>query len=362
MTRTTKVLVVDDSAVMRGLLTRILSQDPHIEVLGTAMHGGAALAWLKNQSVDVVVLDVEMPVMDGIEALRRIQQLPNPPKVVMASSLTIAGAKISLLALSLGAAACIAKPSGVTAGEAVQEIGRELIPLVKNLGNVPATRCKSERSGSASIPAPIFCRHTKLSVPPALLVLGASTGGPNALNRVLKDLGPDFLTPTLIVQHMPPMFTAMMAHHLQNDCQRRVKEAEHLEFVQPGVTYIAPGDFHLEVMRSGCSYQLHLNQRPSEHYCRPSVNPLFRTAAKATGGKLLAVMLTGMGSDGIEGSHEVAEKGGYVIAQDEASSVVWGMPGAVAQAGIANEVLPLDEISSRVFELCSSSESQVVHS
>jgi two-component system, chemotaxis family, protein-glutamate methylesterase/glutaminase len=362
MTRSTKVLVVDDSAVIRGLLTRILSQDPQIEVLGTAMHGGAALAWLKNQTVDVVLLDVEMPVMDGIETLRRIQQLPDPPKVIMASSLTVAGAKISLLALSLGASACIAKPTGVTAADAVQVISRELIPLVKNLGNGTAATKKTESAEAAKRPSPIFCRKSKPAVPPSLLVVGASTGGPNALNRLLQDLGPDFSVPTLIVQHMPPMFTAMMASHLQNDCQRRVKEAEHLEFVQPGVTYVAPGDFHLEVVRSGLTYQLQLNQLPDEHFCRPSVNPLFRTAARATGGKVLAVMLTGMGSDGIEGSRDIADQGGYIIAQDEASSVVWGMPGAVAQAGLANEVLPLPQIGRRVSQLCSSSPAQVIHS
>ena len=349
-----RVSIVDDSAVIRGLLTRALSQDSEIEVVGTAMHGESALSWLRNNSADVVVLDVEMPVMDGLETMRQIQQHHPRIRVIMASSLTVAGAKTTMLALSLGAAACIAKPNTSSTAAAMEVLSRELIPLVKGLVRRP-TLAAPRGEGKPAAPQPgtnPLSKRVYMLQPPSLLVIGASTGGPNALSRVLCDLGPEFDIPTLVVQHMPPMFTAIMANHLQNDTGRTVKEAQHGERLQPGVTYVAPGDFHLEIKALLQDRILELHQGPVEHYCRPSVNPLFRSAARVAGSRLLAVMLTGMGSDGLEGTQEIVQAGGYVLAQDEASSVVWGMPGAIVNGGLANEVLPLQEIGSRILRLC----------
>ncbi len=348
-----KVLIVDDSAVIRGLLTRGLQFDPEIEVVGSVMHGEAALGWLKNDVADVVILDVEMPVMDGLETLQEIRQRYPQLPVVMVSNLTQSGAKITMLALSLGASACIAKPQAISAAAAITTLTHELVPLIKGLVNKPFKSTILQTKAAQAIPPPLL-QPRSVTEPPQLLVIGSSTGGPNALNRVLCDLGANFSTPTLIVQHMPQMFTAIMANHLQHDTGRCVKEAEDGEFLQPGVTYIAPGNFHLQVRRYQQKLQIELNQLPEEHYCRPSVNPLFRTAAQHVQSQILAVILTGMGSDGLEGTREIVNAGGHVIAQDEASSVVWGMPGSIVNAGLAHEVLPLEEIGSRILKLCKS--------
>ncbi len=359
MSKKVRVLVVDDSAVVRGLLTKTLQQDESIEVAGTAMHGEAALTWMNKNQVDVVVLDVEMPVMDGLETLKNIQRDYPNVKVIMASGLTSSGAKITMQALSLGAAECIAKPTAKSASEAMATVAKELIPLVKGLGGLsrePKAAAPAARAARKPLVTNPFNKPRKTGepvVPPKLLIIGSSTGGPNALNKVLCDLGPDFSTPILIVQHMPPMFTEILAKHLQQDTGRTTKEAKHGEFVEPGVTYVAPGGYHMIVRElSGEQMQLELNEQPEEHYCRPSVNPMFRSASKVAGKRILAVMLTGMGSDGLEGTREVVEAGGYVLAQDEQSSVVWGMPGAIAAEDLPHEILPLDQIGSRIKKLC----------
>ncbi len=359
MSKKVRVLVVDDSAIVRGLLSKTLQQDDCIEVAGSAMHGEAALSWMSKNQVDVVVLDVEMPVMDGLETLKNIQRDYPAVKVIMASGLTSSGAKITMQALSLGAAECIAKPTAKSASEAMATVAKELIPLVKGLAGIPRD---SKKIGNNPPPArrPLvtnpFGKARKTPepvVPPKLLVIGSSTGGPNALNKVLCDLGPDFSIPILIVQHMPPMFTEILAKHLQQDTGRTTKEAKHGEFVQAGTTYVAPGGYHMIVRELGDEQmQLELNEEPEEHYCRPSVNPMFRSASKVAGKRILAVMLTGMGSDGLEGTREIVEAGGYVLAQDEQSSVVWGMPGAIAAEDLPHEILPLNQIGSRIKKLC----------
>jgi len=359
MSKKVRVLVVDDSAVVRGLLTKTLQQDKNIEVAGTAMHGEAALSWMKKNQVDVVVLDVEMPVMDGLETLKNIQRDYPKVKVIMASGLTSSGAKITMQALSLGAAECIAKPTAKSASEAMATVAKELIPLVKGLGGLsrdPRAAANNARPASKPLVSNPFNKPRKTGepvVPPKLLIIGSSTGGPNALNKVLCDLGTDFSIPILIVQHMPPMFTEILAKHLQQDTGRTTKEGQHGEFIEPGTTYVAPGGSHMKVRElSGEQMQLELNDQPEEHYCRPSVNPMFRSASKVAGKRILAVMLTGMGSDGLEGTREVVEAGGYVLAQDEQSSVVWGMPGAIAAEDLPHEILPLDQIGSRIKKLC----------
>lgn len=339
-----RVLVVDDSAVVRGLLARALDTQPGIEVSGTAIHGEAALNWMMNHPVDVVVLDVEMPVMDGLQTLLNIQAEFDGVQVIMASALTYEGAETTVRALASGAAGCIAKPRAASVHESINQLVTELVPLVKALGR----RQAAEPTPTAV--SPTVART--VAAPPRILVIGASTGGPQALTTVLTGLPRDFPLPICIVQHMPPLFTPMLAKHLAKDTGRPCAEAQNGEPVQPGHTYIAPGDFHVSLARSETHVMLTLNQRPPEHYCRPSVNPLFRSAARCYAKAVLAVMLTGMGEDGIEGSRTIVEEEGYLIAQDEATSVVWGMPGAVVRANLAHEVLPLDQIAGRVSQIC----------
>lgn len=348
-----QILVVDDSAVVRGLLTRALETDPEIAVAGTAMHGEAALRTLRRTEIDTVILDVEMPVMDGLTALPLILKEFPDVHVIMASALTQEGAETTVKALALGAAECIAKPNTSSTSESIDRLTRELIPLVKALG-------KAKKTGpAASIvsppPSPVVPRAGGIrrpSMPPSIVIIGTSTGGPNALSVVVKGLPPDFALPILIVQHMPPMFTPMLAKHLQVDGKRPCREAVDLGPIERGCTYVAPGDYHMEIDKVDNRMVTRLTQNPPEHFCRPSVNPLFRTAAQWYGNRVLAVMLTGMGEDGIEGTRDVVANGGRVISQDQATSVVWGMPAAVAREHLAEEIIPLDRVASTIMRIC----------
>ncbi|MGE3313731.1 MAG: chemotaxis response regulator protein-glutamate methylesterase [Planctomycetaceae bacterium] len=339
-----RVLVVDDSAVVRGLLARALETDPEIRVAGTAMHGEQALGWLRRNKADVVVLDVEMPVMDGLTALARIQDEFPSVHVVMASGLTYEGASTTVKALALGAAGCIAKPSARSTTESIDLLVRDLVPMIRALGGHDQGIHAPTPVKPPSSPRPI--------VPPAVVVIGASTGGPKALTTVLSALPADFPLPILIVQHMPPMFTPMLAKHLEQDTRRPCREAVNGGKIEANHTYVAPGDFHVQVERQSGAMVTILNQDPPEHYCRPSVNPLFRSAAHWYGNRLLAVMLTGMGEDGIEGTRAIVARQGYVIAQDQATSVVWGMPGAVVREQLAHETLPISMIAPAIERVC----------
>ena len=341
-------MVVDDSAVVRGLLVRALSNDPEIAVAATAMHGEAALRQLRTHLIDVVVLDVEMPVMDGLTALSNIQRDFPSTRVIMASSLTKEGAEPTVRALALGAAACIAKPVAASLSEGIEKLAAELVPLVKALG-----RATSADTTGPYCPLP---RTTTFRQPrkvlPEVIVIGSSTGGPNALSKVMTSLSDEVACPILIVQHMPPTFTPMLARHLASDSGRPCQEAVDGGPIERRRIYVAPGDFHMEITKSGNRMVTMLSQGPPQHYCRPSVNPLFLSAAMWYGNRVLAVMLTGMGDDGIEGTREIVDRGGTVIAQDEATSVVWGMPGAVVRDGLADEVLPLDDIAGAMARAC----------
>jgi two-component system chemotaxis response regulator CheB len=346
-----EVLVVDDSAIVRGLLTRALESDPGIKIVGSAMHGEAALRFLRDKSANVVLLDVEMPVMGGLEALEKIQALHPDVHVIMVSSLTISGAEISLKAMRLGAVGCIAKPEARNASEAVEVVAKDLVPLVLSL--------KKRPTGSSTV-APVTPRSMPATVAPMppsrprfgqateLLVVGSSTGGPRALEVFVKGLPHDFDLPICVVQHMPAFFTPMLAKHLGDDSGRPTCEAKPNMVIQPGHIYVAPGDYHFTVARRDRKLVAQLNQDPPEHFCRPSVNPLFRSAAACCGGGLIAAMFTGMGEDGLEGTGDIHRAGGHVIAQDEATSVVWGMPGAITRAGFVHQVLPLNDIASAV--------------
>lgn len=354
---TARVLVVDDSAVVRGLLVKAIEGDPAIELAGTAMHGEAALSVLARTPVDIVLLDVEMPVMDGLAALQEIQRRYPTIRVIMVSGHTQDGADTTVKALAMGAAGCVAKPAGKNPAESVEMIGRELRPLMHALipslvrqHAAPATVRSSPQPQKSA--APVNRLVGQSALPPKVIVIGSSTGGPQALRAVLTKIPASLPIPILIVQHMPPMFTPMLARHLESDTGRTTFEAQDGMLLENDKTYVAPGDYHLVISGAGERRILRLNQEPPECFCRPSVNPLFRSAANLFNNRVAAIMLTGMGEDGLLGTREVVANGGWVLAQDEASSVVWGMPGAIARAGLTDEILPLDQIAPTLLRRC----------
>lgn len=366
MTRKTiRALIVDDSAVIRGLISKSLEQDPGIVVAGTAMNGERALNWMNLNPVDVVILDVEMPVMDGLTALQNIQKnFPDIP-VIMASGLTSKGAETTVKALSLGAVGCVAKPQTGSAAESIRVLARELVMMIKAVcsektgpASIPNSKVQSptnkqtQHSHAGSTGKRLFSKNIKFFKQPEVLVIGTSTGGPKALAELLPEIPVDLPIPILIVQHMPAGFTEILASHIQKDSGRKTVEAKHNQPLEPHMTYVAPGGSHLSIGEQNGQKVTLISQDPPEHFCRPSVNPLFRSAAAHFGNSTLAVMLTGMGEDGIEGSHEIASTGGTIIAQDEATSVVWGMPAAVVLAGLADKVLPLSKIAAEIKSQC----------
>lgn len=342
-----RVAVCDDSAVIRGLLVRLLSADPAIAVVGTAANGRDALALQARERPDVVVLDIEMPVMDGLAALPALLKADPAVQIVMASTLTTRGADVTMKALRLGAADYVPKPTavgGIASGEGFR---RELVEKVKGLGRAALRRRGAARSPVRRAPdaAPPARAAAPRGLAPDLVAIGASTGGPQALFRVMKDLGPRFHLPVLITQHMPATFIPILAEHITRLGGLPCAEAQEGERIVAGRAYLAPGDRHMLVAGDRHAPVIALSSAPPENFCRPAVDPMLRSAAAATGGRVLAVVLTGMGHDGLAGSRAVAEAGGAVIAQDEASSVVWGMPGAVVQAGLAAAVEPVGEVA-----------------
>lgn len=342
-------MVVDDSAIVRGLIVQTLERDPALSVVARAAHGEAALIELARTPVDVVVLDIEMPVMDGLTALPLILQRQTDVKVVMASTLTRRNARISLQALQAGAADYVPKPeTGGLVG--ADEFARELTAKVKALG-----QSGSRPGATASAPtlAPVV-RPAPLSPPvrPQVVAIGGSTGAPPALMRLFSDLKGELEQAVLLTQHMPPTFTALLAEQLERAGGRPAAEARDGEPVLPGRVYVAPGGWHMTVGQSGRVPVIRLNQEAPEHFCRPSVDPMLRSAAAVYGPGLLALILTGMGSDGAGGCRAVAEAGGRFVVQDEATSVVWGMPGAAARTGLAEAVLPLNQIGPWLRRAC----------
>ena len=339
-----RVMVVDDSAIVRGLIVQTLERDPALRVVARAANGEAALIELARTAVDVVVLDIEMPVMDGLTALPLILKLQPEARVVMASTLTRRNARISLQALQAGAADYVPKPeTGGLVG--ADEFARELTTKVKALGG---------RGAALTAPSPAITRPASLSPPvrPQVVAIGGSTGAPPALMSLFADLKGELEQAVLLTQHMPPTFTAMLAEQLERTGGRPAAEARDGEPILPGRIYVAPGGWHMTVGRSGKVPVIRLNQEAPEHFCRPSVDPMLRSAAAVYGPGVLAVILTGMGADGAEGCRAVAEAGGRFVVQDEATSVVWGMPGAAARTGLAEAVLPLNQIAPWVRRAC----------
>jgi two-component system chemotaxis response regulator CheB len=355
-TRRTKVLIVDDSAVMRSLLRSVLATDPQLEVAGTAVDGVAALQSIAALVPDLMLLDVEMPVMDGLTTLKRLRAAGHRLPVIMCSGLTQRGARVTIEALANGAADYVAKPTAQQNREAAtRALAGQLLPKIHAL--VRRTRPQVLPAAPARPAAP----HPVATTAPAVLAIGASTGGPDALERLLSALPGCFPLPVVLVQHMPALFTGMLAEHLDKCCSLRVREAAEGLAVVPGNIFIARGDSHLEVIKAssaGHSSVLHLTNAPPENHCRPAVDVLFRSLAATYGGSVLAVVLTGMGYDGLAGCRVLREHDATVLAQDEASSIVWGMPGAVATAGLAHRVLSLSEMAPEIMRLAAASSSE----
>ncbi|RZU33720.1 protein-glutamate methylesterase/protein-glutamine glutaminase [Blastococcus saxobsidens] len=344
-----KVMVVDDSVVVRKIVTDVLSEDPGIEVVGTAVNGKVALGKVELLKPDLITMDIEMPEMNGIEAVRAIRATRNRVPIIMFSTLTERGATATLDALSGGANDYVTKPANVgSVAQSMESVREQLIPKIKALTGRPVT---PPRSAFAPPPPPprAAAPRTGPHKVPAVLVIGSSTGGPEALARVLPALPANLPVPVLLAQHMPPVFTRQFAQRLDRLCPLRVVEAVDGTPLVPGTVHLAPGDHHLVVRANGrSSFATSLNQNPPENFCRPAVDPLFRSAVAAFDGAVLGVVLTGMGADGRNGCGEIRNAGGTVVVQDQATSVVWGMPGAVAQAGYADEVLPLDRIAEAI--------------
>lgn len=363
-----RILIVDDSAVMRSLLKTVLNTDPRLEVAGTAIDGATALASLPHTRPDLILLDVEMPVMDGLTTLRELRRRYSQLPVIMCSSLTRRGARVTIDALAGGASDYVAKPEAMVDREAaILSLAAELIPKIHVLlGRDPScigTAFRPHRAveksqqfraftPACSAESPSYL-SAHLPVAPSIVAIGVSTGGPAALELVLPKLPEEFPIPIVLVQHMPELFTSLLADRLNTHCRLRVVEASEGEPVQAGSIYIARGDWHLETIdaKPGRPVSLHLSQGPFENHCRPSVDVLFRSAARVYGAGVLAVVLTGMGCDGLKGCRAVREQGGCVVVQDQASSTVWGMPGAVASAGLAERIIPLQAVASEIVRL-----------
>jgi two-component system, chemotaxis family, protein-glutamate methylesterase/glutaminase len=339
-----QILIVDDAVVVRSRLSKLLALDPQFEVAGVAATGRIAIAKIPQLNPDVVILDVEMPDMDGLETLAIIRQSHPKLPVIMFSTQTFTGAAATLDALALGASDYATKPSQLGNTEAAnQHIQENLFSKIRLFG-------KKAAPPSAAFPIATKPASPKQPSPVDILAIGASTGGPNALSLLLPQLPVTFPIPIVVVQHMPATFTKLMAGRLATKCQLPVIEAYPGAILDPGTIWIAPGDYHIELQQVGAQKQLIMNQTPPENFCRPSVDVLFRSIAHHYQDRALGVILTGMGQDGLRGCSAIAQAGGQILAQDEASSVVWGMPKFVVNAGLANAVLPLEAMAIEILD------------
>ncbi len=363
-----KVLIVDDSIIFRRVLQDTLKKNPHIKVVGTAENGEEAIKLIRALRPDVVILDVEMPKMNGLETLEEMKRLKLTPAVIMFSTLTAQGAKVTIEALSKGAFDFVQKPTGTKAfQESQKKIEQELVPKILACAEsmkrpafrrvlrptapppqkrpVPPTRVSKAPTVRPRV-------TTRMAFRPEAVAIGVSTGGPNALNEVIPRFPANFRLPVFLVQHMPPVFTKQLADRLNSKSKLTVKEAEDGELVRPATVYVAPGDFHMLVKKNDRGHMIRLTQDPPVNSCRPAVDPLFESLADAYKGRVVAVVMTGMGHDGRDGAKVLKEKGAYIIAQDQETSVVYGMPKFVAEAGIADKICPLDAITPTILEVC----------
>jgi two-component system, chemotaxis family, protein-glutamate methylesterase/glutaminase len=342
---TIRVLIIDDSALMRGLLSQLLSEDPEIQVVDAAPDPLVARDMIKAHNPDVVTLDVEMPHMDGLTFLRKIMTL-RPMPVVMISTLTQAGAEVTLEALEVGAVDFVAKPTHAV-GPAMAALADELRAKVKAAART-RVRMRPERAAPRPPQRPKLDRQTG-----KILLIGASTGGVEALKTLLMDLPPD-CPPTLVTQHMPERFTAAFANRLNRECPMAVCEAADQQAIEPGCVYIAPGGaHHLELARAGTAWVCRLTDAAPVSGHRPSVDVLFRSGARIAGSKAIGVILTGMGKDGAEGLLELRKAGARTLGQDEATSLIYGMPRVAFERGAVERQFPLTEIAGAIVERCS---------
>jgi len=367
--RRIRVMIVDDAVVVRRLFARWVEAEPDLEVVASLRTGRQAVNQVERTHPDVVLLDVDMPELDGIAALPLLLEKRRDLIVIMASTLTRRNAEISLKALSLGATDYIPKPDNNREVTTSAMFRRDLIEKIRQLGlrskrmRAATPRVRAPVAEALTIP-PLKARATMLGVaqpsllrpmptlPPRVLVIGSSTGGPQALNTIVGQIGGVIdRVPVLITQHMPPTFTTVLAEHLARLSGRPVREAEEGQEVNAGTIYIAPGGRHMSVVGRNGTSVIALNDGPPLNFCKPAVDPLFSSAAKVWGHRVLGLILTGMGSDGLRGARAIITAGGHILAQDEATSVVWGMPGQVAHAGLCSAVLPLNEIAGKLSRL-----------
>lgn len=349
-----RVMVVDDSVVIRRLVSQALEGDPMLEVVGTASNGAIGLQRIPQLNPDVITLDIEMPDMDGLEMLRRVRREYPQLRIIMFSTLTERGGAKTLEALTLGADDYVAKVSNEgSLDRSMVRLREEMIPKIKQFFRLSMEGRAAAWPKPLDLPTAPSSRLYPLSSPwekarPQVVVIGVSTGGPTALGEILPTVPADFQLPILVVQHMPPLFTRLLAERLNATCQLPVCEAYQGCVVEPGKIFIAPGDFHMKLARDGAAARVFLDQSPRQNSCRPAVDALFASTGEVYGGAVVAVILTGMGQDGLRGVEMLKAQGASVIAQDEASSVVWGMPGAVVNAGLADCVVPLNEVVSQI--------------
>jgi len=368
--RLIRVLVVDDSIVMRSLLRMVLGTDPRITVVGSATDGESALRAMDQLHPDLVLMDIEMPGLDGLSTLRRMRILNRRVPVIMCSTLTRRGASVTIEALALGASDYVTKPSNVSSREeAIRQLAEQLVPKVLALtaSVIEEPRIVQTRSAAFAPLAPFAPIASSTPTLPLrqggfaeakVVVLGISTGGPAALDQLMPVFPADFPLPILMVQHMPQLFTRLLAERLDQRTKLKVGEAVEGEPVLAGHVYIAPGDRHMEVVAAPMNRPptLRITQGEPENHCRPSVDVLFRTAVNAYGRTVLGVIMTGMGSDGLVGCKMIRKAGGTVLAQNQETSAVWGMPGCVVRDGVADRVLPLNEIAATIVRFATNRE------
>ena len=344
-----RVLVVDDAVVVRKLMTETLRRDPELEVAGIAANGKIALQRIPQVNPDILTLDIEMPELDGLATLREVRKLYPQLPVIMFSTLTQKGAVATIEALSLGASDYVTKPANVgSVTEAMERLEQDLIPKIKVHCRHLRFAGGSETTKAPSQPVLVTPRLPPRTGPIEIVCLGTSTGGPNALAEVFSGLPAGFPVPIVIVQHMPPLFTALLSERLTAHAQVPCHEGVDGQVIERGHAYMAPGGRHMEVQRLGSRTVLRLHDGPPENSCRPAVDVLFRSVAAVYGGAVLGVVMTGMGQDGLRGCELIRENHGHIVVQDEATSVVWSMPGSVATAGYANKTVPLNQIAGEI--------------
>jgi len=356
--RPIRVLVVDDAIAVRRLMTMLFQSEPDLELVGTAQDGIDALEKVELREPDIISLDLAMPNMDGLTMLREMRTRGIDVPVIMFSTLTHHGAKETIEGLALGAADYVTKPTRYDSPiDALEAVRAELVPRIKAIvasaraASAALQATRSTRNGSDPPAAPVAAQTVTRGAMVEAVVVGSSTGGPNALAEVISGLPAGLRVPVLVAQHMPPVYTTYLAQRLDGLSALTVREAIDGEPAHAGTVYIAPGDHHLSLLASAAGATIVLTQTPPVNHCRPAVDVLFAAAATVWGKNTLAVLLTGMGRDGRDGCAALRALGAQVLVQDEATSVVWGMPGAVFEAGLADEVLPIDKIAAAIVRL-----------